>query len=82
MNYELDYQNLIKENMSKTQSVLKRFLKGFISGAITAMALIAISVPQDFKQLKLILMSLVFAGIAGGINGLILAIQKWATWKE
>lgn len=66
----------------KYQAILKRFFKGFVSGAITAMIGVAIFVPKDFTELKTILVALLLAGIAGGINGLLLAIQKWVSWDD
>ena len=66
----------------KYQATLTRFIKGFISGAITAMLGIAVFVPKDFTELKTILIGLALAGMAGGINGLLLAIQKWVSWDD
>jgi hypothetical protein len=67
---------------TKTKSVLMRFFKGFVSGAITTMSLVVVFVPQNLVELKVILSALAFAGIAGGINGLLLAINKWASWTD
>lgn len=82
-NYELEYYNLEEENMSaQTKSVLKRFLKGFVSGAIATMVLVPAVSPVNFNTLKIWLLALLLAGIFGGVNGLILALQKWASWKN
>lgn len=67
---------------AKTKSVLKRFAKGFITGAITAMSVVKIASPANFADVTIVLKALVLAGIGGGISGLILAVQKWASWKE
>ena len=67
---------------AKTKAVLKRFAKGFISGAVTTMALVPVISPASFKDIQIWLVALALAGIVGGVNGLILAIQKWASWKE
>jgi len=67
---------------AQTKSVLKRFLKGFLSGAVSTMMLIPALSPADFKQLKIWLITLLLAGIAGGVNGLILAVQKWSSWVD
>mgnify|MGYP007064332912 CR=1 FL=1 len=61
----------------KTQMILKRFAKGFISGAVATMILVPAISPADFKELKVWLMSLILAGIFGGVNGLLLALNKW-----
>ena len=66
----------------KYKSILVRFLKGFVSGAITTMLGIVFLVPKDFTELKTILLTLALTGIAGGINGLLLAIQKWVSWND
>ena len=66
----------------KLKSILKRLLKGFLSGALTSMSLIAIFVPTDYTQLKLLLNTLLFSAIAGGINGIFLAINKWYSWQD
>lgn len=65
----------------KTKSVLNRLLKGFISGALASMGLIVITTPVNWADIKVLLTLLAFAGIGGGINGLLLAGQKWASWK-
>ena len=67
---------------AKTKAVLKRFAKGFISGAVTTMALVPVISPASFKDIQIWLVALALAGMVGGVNGLILAIQKWASWKE
>lgn len=66
----------------KYKSVAKRFLKGFISGAISTMVLVVIVVPANWGELETSLKGLLLAGITGGINGLLLAVQKWASWKD
>ena len=66
----------------KVNSILIRLLKGFVSGALTSMGLIAIFVPTNFIQLKLLLSTLLFSAIAGGINGVLLALNKWYSWQE
>lgn len=77
-----DYQLTKEIKMSKTQMVLKRFAKGFVAGAISTMILVPAISPADFKQLKVWLMTLLLAGIFGGVNGLMLAINKWAVLKK
>lgn len=68
--------------MSKYKSVLKRFLKGLVSGAVTAMGMVTVVQPTTWKELGDIISLLTTAAIFGAINGLILALNKWATWKE
>ncbi len=66
----------------KVKSILLRLLKGFISGAFASMGTVAIVTSADLSQLKVQLALLAFAGISGGLTGLIMAGQKWASWKE
>ena len=66
----------------KTKSVLMRFIKGAISGAFTAMALVTVASPSSWTELAVIANILGLAGIAGAINGLILAGQKYASWVD
>lgn len=67
---------------TKIKAVLKRLLKGFLSGAFASMATVAIVTSADLSQLKVQLALLAFAGISGGITGLIMAGQKWSSWKD
>ena len=66
----------------KVKSILARLLKGFLSGAVTAMLLITIAAPANWKDIVNILNILAVAGISGGINGALLAAQKWLSWKD
>ena len=67
---------------TKVKSILMRLLKGFISGALTSMIVIPVVDPNDWTQLITFVNVLVIAGIFGGINGAILAAQKWYSWTE
>lgn len=68
--------------MTKYNSVLKRFLKGAISGGLTAMSLVTLSEPSMWSDFIGILNMLAMAGLFGALNGLLLALNKWASWKE
>ena len=59
-----------------------RLLKGFISGAVTSMIMISVVAPTNWTQLITVMNILAVAGIFGGINGVILAAQKWYSWTE
>lgn len=67
---------------TKIKAILMRLLKGFIGGAFGSMATVIITTSADLSQLKTQLVLLAFAGISGGITGLIMAGQKWASWKD
>lgn len=66
----------------KIKAVLIRFLKGAIAGAISAMCMVTISAPTVWTDIITILNSLLMAGVFGAITGLLLAGQKWASWKD
>jgi len=66
----------------KFQSIFNRFLKGAIASAITSMGVVSISQPSVWGEFSTILSSLAIAGVYGGITGLLLALQKWASWQD
>lgn len=68
--------------MTKYKSVFNRFVKGLFSGAVTSMGLVTVAQPSTWKELSDVLSLLAVAGIAGAINGGLLALQKWYSWKE
>jgi hypothetical protein len=64
--------------MSNTyiQIVLRRFIKAFISGFVTGVAIISINNVDTWSALGSSLNALAIAGVIGGINGVILASEK------
>jgi len=66
----------------KIKSVLMRFIKGIISGSISAMMLVTISAPSTWSGFLPLLQALAIAGTFGALTGLLLAIEKWATWVD
>jgi len=66
----------------KVYSILKRFAKGIISGAISAMMLVQLIQPTDWSEFGSIFNSLGIAAAFGALTGLLLAINKWASWEE
>jgi hypothetical protein len=67
---------------TKTKSVLMRLLKGGIAGAITTMGGITYIMPTLWSEFGAILNSLALAGSFGFIVGLLMALEKWISWKE
>lgn len=58
------------------KSVLARFARGFLAGAFTAMALVV----QDIgtaPDIQMLVMNLGTMGLAGGIVGAVLALDKF-----
>ena len=66
----------------KVRSIINRFLKAFISGALSAMGLITIAMPQNWTEVPILLSMLALAGMYGGLTGVIMAGQKWYSWKD
>lgn len=66
----------------KIWSVAKRFLKGMISGAMSTVMLVTYKAPTVWSDYSQILNALGLAATFGALTGLILAINKWATWKD
>lgn len=66
----------------KIYSILKRFAKGMIAGFISGMSVVSIAVPSVWGDYKAIFGALLMAGSFGALNGLLLALQKWASWKD
>ena len=66
----------------KIYSILKRFAKGIISGAVSAMVLVQYIQPTQWSDFSSILNSLGIAASFGALTGLLLALQKWSSWEE
>ena len=67
---------------TKTISILNRFLKGIISGAVASMAMVTLTQPTVWSDFSSILGSLGMSATFGAITGFLLALQKFASWKE
>lgn len=68
--------------MDKLQSTLTRFLKGAIAGAVASMGIVSWQTPTVWSDFSTVLGSLGIAAASGAITGLLLALQKWASWQE
>jgi len=66
----------------KTKSILKRLLKGTIAGVVTSLSVVTLAVPSTWSELASTVNALALAGIYGAITGLLLALNKWAVWKD
>jgi len=69
-----------KNNMFK--SIITRFLKGIIAGAVASMCMVSITQPTAWVDFNSLLNSLGLACAFGAITGLLLAAQKWASWED
>lgn len=68
--------------MEMREALLRRFVKAFISGALSAATLISIVTPGSWQELQTALSLLLISMVIGGINGVLMAAQKWWSWKE
>lgn len=64
------------------KSIFVRFIKGAVAGAIASMGMVVIQTPSAWSDLNLLLGNLGLAAAFGAITGLLLALQKWATWQD
>ena len=67
---------------SQLRSVLLRFLKGILGGAVASMVIVTIKQPVVWTEFLPLLSNLGMAGIYGGITGLLLALEKWSSWSD
>lgn len=68
--------------MTKTRAVANRFLKAFLFGALSATTMVAAFSGASFDELEIWLKTVSFVLLSGGVNGVLMALQKWASWKE
>jgi len=68
--------------MTKTKAILMRFVKAFVGGFTGAILAAGIAQASGWANFTSILDALLIVGLTGGISGLLLALQKWATWVE
>ncbi len=69
-------------SLDKAKAIALRFIKAFVSGFVTAAGLITASNVHNLTDLHLALATLSIAGTVGGINGVLMAAEKWYNWKE
>lgn len=67
---------------NKIKSILLRFLKGAIAGAVVSMGTVTFKQPELWTGFASIGNSLAIAGIYGAVVGLLLALQKWSSWED
>lgn len=64
------------------KSIITRFLKGTIGGAVASIAMVGLTQPTAWVDFNSMFHSLLLAGAYGALTGLILALQKWASWTD
>lgn len=68
--------------MSQFKSVFQRFLKVFIGGFVASIGVVSLTQPTAWSDFNSMLNSLGLALAYGALSGLLLALQKWATWVD
>lgn len=63
--------------ISLKKALALRFVRGFIAGAVSSMLMINLGAVNTFTDLKVFLSALAISAIVGGINGALLAIDKY-----
>jgi len=74
------YEKLVPSQ--KVRSIINRFAKAFVSGAFSSLALMTIAIPQNWTEVPQLLSMLTLAALYGGLTGVIMAGQKWYSWKD
>ena len=67
---------------TKITSILNRFAKGIIAGAVSSMSMVSLTQPEVWSDFNSLLGSLAMSATFGALTGFLLALQKWASWKE
>lgn len=58
-------------------SLILRFLRGGIAGAVSTMITIPLIVPTNYKDLGTLITALTLAGVIGLISGILQSIDKY-----
>lgn len=66
----------------KVKSILMRFVKAAISGMFSALGLITIAMPKNWTEVPALISMLLLACLYGAVTGIIMAGQKWYSWKD
>ena len=66
----------------KAKVLLRRFLRGFVAGFASSAGTVGVFVGSNIRELSQWLMVVAIAGIAGGITGAILSVDKYLRWIE
>jgi hypothetical protein len=67
---------------TKYTSIVNRFAKGIIGGAVAQMSIVALTQPLVWSDFNSILNALGLAFTFGAMTGLLLALQKFVSWEE
>lgn len=68
--------------ISLQKALVLRFVRGFVTGAVSSMLMINFVAVNTFTDLKVFLTALTFSAIVGGINGALLSVDKYLRSDE
>lgn len=74
--------DLQTQAVALVKSVALRFVKGGLSGAVAALAVLTIQAPTTWEQLSTILIAFTYALFVGFFTGGIMAVEKWLNWTD
>lgn len=74
--------DLETQAVALAKSVALRFVKGGLSGAVAALAVLTIQAPTTWEALSTALIALIYAVSVGFFTGGILAVEKWLNWTD
>jgi ABC-type proline/glycine betaine transport system permease subunit len=66
----------------KVKSISMRFLKAAVSGMFSALGLITIAMPSNWTEVPALLSMIALACLYGAVTGVIMAGQKWYSWRD
>lgn len=64
------------------KAIIRRFSKAFIAGFVSSAGLITVSDISTWTDLGNALQLLTVAGIVGGVNGILMAVDKFIRWSK
>jgi len=67
---------------TKSKVVLKRFLKGSLSGAVSTASVVVVALPKhSFSEVSAWISTVLLALVIGAVSGGILAVDKYVNYK-
>ncbi len=68
--------------ISLKKALALRFVRGFVTGAVSSMLMINFVAVNTFADLQVFLTALALSAVVGGMNGALLAIDKYLRSDE
>ncbi len=66
----------------KYKAIVMRFVKAYISGAATVLSVATVNNIHSWTDLSTALNIILLASVVGGVNGIFMATEKYARWKN